>query len=268
LPGPANRGTLRHLLMHRAGLPAWKPFYRQANATPDSLWTAIYATPLDTLPDSRTVYSDIGFILLGEVVRAATGERLDAYLARAVFEPLAMRETGFLPPAQLLPRIAPTEVDPWRGRKVHGEVHDENAYALGGVSGHAGLFSTAADLTRFARLYLNAGRSGSEVVLDSSVIRLFTAPIEEGRVSRALGWDLASGNSSAGRALSSTAFGHTGFTGTSLWIDPAKDLFILLLSNRVNPSRENGRISAVRAALATAVGTLIEVANPPPPDSL
>ena len=251
---------MRQLLSHSAGLPATVKFYTQAG-TRDSILALVNATPLDTLPGARTVYSDLGAILLGEIVEHVSGERLDAYLARHVFAPLGMRDTRFLPvgvttPARaaLVARTAPTERDAWRGRLVRGEVHDENAWAMGGVAGHAGLFSSAYDLTRFARMLLNGGRLGSARVFRAATLAAFTTPADATGTtsSRALGWDMATGANSAGHLMSPVAFGHTGFTGTSLWVDPASGVFVLLLTNRVNPTRDNQRIAGVRVALADA----------------
>ncbi len=151
-----DKVTVRHLLTHSSGLPAWRPLYKEA-ADADAAMKLAYATPLDTLPGIRMVYSDIGGILMGEIVRAVTGERIDEYFSKHIAVPLKLHDTMFLPPAALLPRIAPTEIDPWRQRHLRGEVHDENAAMLGGVSGHAGLFSSARDLARIAQLYLNHG---------------------------------------------------------------------------------------------------------------
>ena len=255
-----ERATVRQLLSHSAGLPATVKFYKQAG-TRDSILALVNATPLDTLPGARTVYSDLGAILLGEIVEHVSGERLDAYLARHVFAPLGMRDTRFLPvgvttPARaaLVARTAPTERDAWRGRLVRGEVHDENAWAMGGVAGHAGLFSSAYDLTRFARMLLNGGRLGSARVFRAATLAAFTTPADATGTtsSRALGWDMATGANSAGHLMSPVAFGHTGFTGTSLWVDPASGVFVLLLTNRVNPTRDNQRIAGVRVALADA----------------
>ena len=255
-----ERATVRQLLSHSAGLPATVKFYKQAG-TRDSILALVNATPLDTLPGARTVYSDLGAILLGEIVEHVSGERLDAYLARHVFAPLGMRDTRFLPvgvttPARaaLVARTAPTERDVWRGRLVRGEVHDENAWAMGGVAGHAGLFSSAYDLTRFARMLLNGGRLGGARVFRAATLAIFTTPADATGTtsSRALGWDMATGANSAGHLMSPVAFGHTGFTGTSLWVDPASGVFVLLLTNRVNPTRDNQRIAGVRVALADA----------------
>ena len=244
--------TVRHLLTHSAGLPAWRPLYREAPSA-DSALAAVLATPLDTVPGARMVYSDLGAILLGLVVERAAGERLDSLLARTLFTPLGMHDTGFRPSSLLVLRAAPTEIDPWRQRHLRGEVHDENAYFLGGVAGHAGLFGTAHDLTRFARMLLGGGALDGVRIVQPATLAEFTR-VQDPRLShRALGWETANGENSAGRRASARAFGHTGFTGTSLWIDPERDAFVLLLTNRVNPTRENRKIGAVRVALADAV---------------
>jgi CubicO group peptidase (beta-lactamase class C family) len=246
-----ERVTVRHLLTHSAGLPSWRPLYKEATSPADALALAL-ATPLDTVPGVRMVYSDLGAILLGQIAARVTGQPLDRYASDHVFLPLGMRETLYKPGTDLLARIAPTEVDPWRQRHLRGEVHDENAFALGGVSAHAGLFSTAADLTRFARMYLNHGMLDSARILSPETIARFTVIQSPGFSSRALGWDTATGNNSAGRYMAAGAFGHTGFTGTSLWIDPKNDVFVLLLTNRVNPTREHRGIGDVRISVADA----------------
>jgi len=257
--GPGKQAvTIRHLLTHTAGLPAFKQYYKEATS-PAEARRLFFATPLDTTPGSRMVYSDIGAWLLGQVVERVSGQSLDRYLDARVFAPLGMRETRYRPPASERSRIAPTEVDPWRGRKVHGEVHDENAFALGGVSAHAGIFSSAHDLALLARAYLNEGQLDGARVFAPTTVRLFTMRADSGS-SRALGWDMATGRNSAGRRMSSRAFGHTGFTGTSFWVDPAHDVFVILLSNRVNPSRENTKIGGVRVALADAVMAALGIA--------
>ena len=254
-PG-AERITVRHLLSHSSGMPAWRALYKEAS-TPEEAEQQLFATSPDTLPGVRYVYSDLGFILLGKLVERVSGERLAPFDSAHVFAPLGMTDTRYLPPAALLPRIAPTEQDPWRQRKVRGEVHDENAVRLGGVSGHAGLFSTGQDLARFARMYLGFGRLDGVRVLDSVTVATFTRMQDSTISRRALGWETPTGGNSAGGRLSPVAFGHTGFTGTSLWMDPAQGLFVLLLTNRVNPTRENRKIAGVRTALAdAAVGAL------------
>lgn len=265
--GPGKeRVIIRHLLSHASGLPSWRPLYKEATS-PETAMALVLQTQLDTLPGQRFVYSDLNAILLGEIVRRVTGQPLDAYLARHVFGPLGMRDTRYRPPASELARIAPTEFDPWRQRKVHGEVHDENAFMLGGVSGHAGLFSTAADLARFARAYLNEGTLDGRRVFDAAAVAQFTRAQDTTVSRRALGWETPTGGNSAGQYLSRRAFGHTGFTGTSLWMDPERGVYVILLTNRVNPTRQNTRISGVRVALANAAvralgGTPVFTASP------
>lgn len=243
--------TVRHLLTHSSGLPAWRPLYKEAEGPAEALALAI-ATPLDTIPGIRMVYSDLGAIILGEVVARVSGQALETFLRNQVFAPLGMRETMFRPPVSLRERIAPTEVDPWRQRHLRGEVHDENAYALGGVSSHAGLFSTAADLVLLARMYLNRGVLDGNRFLATATIDTFTAVQNSAMSHRALGWETPNGSNSAGRLMSPLSFGHTGFTGTSFWVDRQRGVFVILLSNRVNPTREHRGITAVRTAVADA----------------
>lgn len=243
--------TVRHLLTHSSGLPAWRPLYKEADSPASAMALAI-ATPLDTMPGLRMVYSDLGAILLGEIVARVSGQSFDSLLRERVFGPLGMRETMFRPTADLLDRIAPTEVDPWRQRHLRGEVHDENAYALGGVSSHAGLFSSARDLIRLARMYLNGGTIDGVRFVSPSTIARFTAVQDSALSHRALGWETPNGSNSAGHLMSRRAFGHTGFTGTSIWMDPERNVFVLLLTNRVNPTREHRGITAVRIAVADA----------------
>jgi CubicO group peptidase (beta-lactamase class C family) len=252
-----ERVTIRLLLTHSAGMHWWRPLFREATDRASAIALAD-TTPLDTIPGTRFVYSDLGAIVLMQVVERITGERIDHYLAQRVFEPLGMTATRYLPPEVWQPRIAPTEIDTvFRHRLIRGEVHDENAGRMDGVSGHAGLFSTAPDLARFAAWLMAARRGGSNPLgLDSQTIVQFTTRqgIPAGST-RALGWDTPSdsGYSSAGTKLSRTSFGHTGFTGTSIWMDPERDLFIILLTNRVNPTRVNMKILEVRAHVADLV---------------
>jgi CubicO group peptidase (beta-lactamase class C family) len=253
--GGRDSVTIRHLLTHTSGLPAFRLLYRETG-DPAAALALTDTTALDTVPGAHFVYSDLGAIVLTQAVQAALGERLDSLLARRVFAPLGMRDTRFDPPPEWLPRIAPTEQDPWRGRMIHGEVHDENASRLGGVSGHAGLFSSARDLLVFGDwlLALRAGRDSLPAAIDPAIVRQFTTRqnLPPGS-SRALGWDTPSDQSSAGTLLSASSFGHTGFTGTSIWLDPDRDLVIVLLSNRVHPTRENGRWGPVRRNVADRV---------------
>jgi len=252
-----ERVTIRLLLTHSAGMHWWRPLFREATDRAGAI-ALVDTAPLDTTPGTRFVYSDLGAILLMQAVERITGERIDHYLARRVFEPLGMTSTRYLPPETWRSRIAPTEIDTvFRHRLLRGEVHDENAGRMDGVSGHAGLFSNTLDLARFAA-WLMATRRGeaNPLGLDSQTVVQFTTRqrIPPGST-RALGWDTPSdsGYSSAGSKLSRTSFGHTGFTGTSIWMDPDRDLFIILLTNRVNPSRANTRILEVRAHVAELV---------------
>jgi serine-type D-Ala-D-Ala carboxypeptidase len=257
-----ERVTIRHLLTHTSGLPAFKA-YDEVTHDADSLAKLMFATQLDTVPGARMVYSDIGAYMLGRVLETVSGQKLDVYVRANVFEPAGMMETMYNPPAAWLARIAPTEIDPRRGGLVRGKVHDERAYYLNGVSAHAGIFSTARDLARFAQMYLNGGVIGGRTILSSDVIKTFTTRQVE---DRALGWQKPSGNNSAGHLMSADTFGHTGFTGTSIWIDPPRDVFIILLSNRVNPSRSNQRIGRVRVQLADAVmSTIVNARSASPP---
>lgn len=255
-----ERVTVRHLLTHSSGLPAWRPLYKETT-TPDGARALAVATALDTLPGIRMVYSDLGAIILGQLVERVSGERLDDYLARHVFGPLAMTSTRYRPGPDMLSRIAPTEFDPWRQRWIRGEVHDENAFSLGGVSGHAGLFSTGHDVARLCRMYLNGGTLDGVRIVSAETIRRFTTVQDSTLSNRALGWETPNGVNSAGHLLTRPAFGHTGFTGTSIWVDPSRDLFVILLTNRVNPTRQNGRIGAVRTTLADVVVSVIDRAG-------
>jgi CubicO group peptidase (beta-lactamase class C family) len=214
--------------------------------------------PLDYTPRTKMVYSDLGILLLGEILERVTGKDLASMAREEIFEPLDMDDTMFQPDASLRSRIAPTERDPWRGRVVQGEVHDENAYGLGGVAPHAGLFSTARSLAQFAQMMINGGAGNGRRLLNPETIALFTsrANLVQGS-SRALGWDTPSEESSAGRFFSASSYGHTGFTGTSLWIDPERELFVILLTNRVHPTRENPKIADLRPAFHDAVAKAI-----------
>jgi len=259
--GPNKEKVLiRHLLTHSSGLPAWRPLYKEATNAEQAM-QLVYQTPLDTLPGARFLYSDLNFILLGEVVRRVSGQPLDAYTRDHVFGPLKMTDTQFNPDKSLVPRIAPTEVDPWRQRQIRGEVHDENAFMLGGVAGHAGLFSTAADVTRLCQAYLNGGTLDGVRVWSPETVTLFTTVYDSSFSNRAFGWETPNGTNSAGRIMRRPAFGHTGFTGTSYWIDPANDLFVILLTNRVNPTRQNTKIGGVRQAVADMAEALNSAAR-------
>lgn len=243
--------TIRQLLTHTSGLPAGRDLRRLANGPWDAR-NIVMATPLACAPGACQVYSDLGADVLGFAIEAIAGQGLDTFLSERVFTPLGMNDTHFRPSDSERDRIAPTEVTSRRGYPLRGEVHDENAWALGGVAGHAGLFSTAADLSLFAQMMLNGGTyAGVRIVSDSAVAR-FTRRAS-GR--RALGWDTSDGDGTAGVHMGEHAYGHTGFTGTSLWIDPDRDLFVILLTNRVHAprARRPARVIAdVRADLADA----------------
>ncbi|MEO8199625.1 MAG: serine hydrolase domain-containing protein [Gemmatimonadota bacterium] len=258
--GPGKeRVTVRMLMVHASGLPAWRPLYRETETRADAL-ALVDTTALDTVPGTRFVYSDLGAIVLTQAVEAVLHQRIDSLLANRVFQPLDMTSTRYLPPASWLPRIAPTENDPWRGRLLRGEVHDENASRLGGVSGHAGLFSTVPDLLRFGDWLIQCSKGFSTVGTSKPAVPLphclwdfsHRQNIPPGS-SRAIGWDTPSAGSSAGSLLSAESIWHTGFTGTAIWIDPTRDLVIVLLTNRVNPTRENNRMGPVRRGVTDAV---------------
>ncbi len=227
--------TIRLLLEHRSGLPAAKELWRTA-WSPEDARRMVLATPLECSPGACLIYSDIGADILGFVIEAVSKKSLDVFLRDQVFEPLGMSETTFRPHWTLRDRIAPTEVSPPRGYPLRGEVHDENAYSLGGVAGHSGLFSTASDLAVFAQMMLNGGEINGVRLIADSTVALFTARTEENGT-RGLGWDTCGGDASCGKHLSPRTFGHTGFTGVSMWIDPDRDLFVILLTNRVHAAR-------------------------------
>jgi len=225
--------SVRQLLMHRGGLPAGRDLWRHAH-TPDEARTLIYETPLEYKPGTGFVYSDLGADLLGMIVESIAGEGLDTFLKARVFDPLGMSDTGFRPADSVIARVAPTEVSPPRGYPIKGEVHDENAFVLGGVAGHAGLFGTAADLAVFAQMLLDGGTYNGVHIVADSTIKQFTA---RAAGSRALGWEIGEGQHGSGNYLRDGTFGHTGFTGTSLWIDPDREMFVILLTNRVHAAK-------------------------------
>jgi CubicO group peptidase (beta-lactamase class C family) len=249
--GMKDRVTIRHLLTHRSGLPPGRDLWRTAR-TPAEAREQVLATPLACRPGDCYEYSDLGADILGFVVETVAGQRMDKFLEQRVYGPLGMTDTYFLPPASVRWRTAPTEVSPPRGYPLKGEVHDENAYALGGVAGHAGLFSTAADLSIYAQMMINGGEYGGVRVIADSTVKLFTRR-EAG--TRALGWDTCNNRGSCGSLMGESAYGHTGFTGTSLWVDPNRDLFVILLTNRVHAAKAQRPakvIADVRADLSDA----------------
>jgi CubicO group peptidase (beta-lactamase class C family) len=258
--GQKDQVTVRQLLMHRSGLPAGRELWRHAHS-PEEAKRLIFDVPLEYRPGTGQVYSDLGADLLGMVIETIAGEGLEIFLQRRVFGPLGMKDTEFRPADSLVYRIAPTEVSPPRGYPLRGEVHDENAYALGGVAGHAGLFGTASDLAVFAQMMLNGGTYEGVRIVSDSAVHLFTA---RAAGTRALGWEVAAGQHGAGNFLGEHAYGHTGFTGTSMWIDPDRDMFVILLTNRVHAARARRPskvIADVRADLADAAALAVTDEN-------
>lgn len=249
--GLRDNVTIAHLLTHRAGLPAGLELWRKYNSVAEAR-AAVLAAPIKNTPGNVYEYSDLGPMLLAFVVEAVSGQSFDSFAQTRIFDPLGMTKTGFRPSGLDAFNMAPTEVKPPRGYPLRGEVHDENAYRLGGVAGHAGLFSTAADLSVFAQMLLQGGRYGSARIVADSTVALFTQRTA-GR--RALGWDTCEGEGGCGQYLTSRAYGHTGYTGTSIWIDPDHDMFVILLSNRVHAPkarRSSTVIMDVRHDLADA----------------
>jgi CubicO group peptidase (beta-lactamase class C family) len=266
-----SRITVRMILTHTGGFEAFATLWRDFTGRAEYI-KQINARPLAYMPGDSTIYSDWDFVLTGLIIERITGMTLDQFLATRVWQPLGMRDTGFNPLARnvalpadstctaafragdpLLARIAATEIDTaYRHIHVHGIVHDENACALGGVAGHAGLFSSARDVAIFCQMLLNGGQYNGVRLIQPTTVARWTAR-QSPASSRALGWDTPSEHSSAGVYFSPRSFGHTGFTGTSIWVDPERGLFVVLLTNRVNPTRANLRHEALRRDIANAV---------------
>jgi len=268
------RITVRMILTHSGGFEAFAPLWREFRGRAQYL-TQINARPLAYVPGDSTVYSDWDFVLMGLIIERITGMPLDQFVSSRVWQPLNMHDTGFNPLASgampadsdctsafradnpLLARIAMTEIDTvYRHTHIHGIVHDENACALGGVAGHAGLFSSARDVAVFSQMLLNGGEYAGVRLIQPTTVARWTAR-QSNKSSRALGWDTPSGNSSAGHYFSPRSFGHTGFTGTSIWVDPERGVFVVLLTNRVDPTRANMRAEPLRRDIADAVQSAI-----------
>jgi CubicO group peptidase (beta-lactamase class C family) len=247
--------TIRQLLEHSSGFPAGRDLSRARSQR--EARRLVLATPLSYTPGTRQTYSDLGADVLGFVVEAISGEPLDVFTRRNVFAPLGMRSTVFRPGATLRARVAPTERLSSRG-VLRGEVHDPAAYAMGGVAGHAGLFGTAGDLAIFARMMLGGGSYHGVRIFSDSAVELFTRRIAG---TRALGWDTCAGGASCGQHMGERGFGHTGFTGTSIWIDPERDLFVIVLSNRIH-ELPGGRVpsGAVLADVRADIADIAELA--------
>ncbi len=258
LPEFYNHGkdkiTIRNLLLHNSGLPAFKKYYDVYN-TEEEVINDIMNSELIYEPGSKYVYSDLGMITLQKVIERITGMGLDEFLEKKLFKPLGMNRTMYNPPDSLKNQCAPTEIDTfYRMRPLQGEVHDERAYMLHGVAGHAGLFSTGPDLAKFLRMMLNGGRLNGRAFIKISTIEQWTTN-QSKQSTRGLGWDTKSreGYSSFGSLFSENSYGHTGYTGTSVWVNKDKQIFVILLTNRVYPTRKNRKIIKFRPVIHDAI---------------
>ncbi|MGH7821357.1 MAG: serine hydrolase domain-containing protein [Candidatus Binatia bacterium] len=261
--------TFRHLLAHSSGLPAWRPYYKEilkverggrvnflaSQGAKDYVYDLIHREKPDHGPGEVAVYSDLNFMLLGDAIENISGVSLDRFCQDRFFKPLALRATSFVDLSLLRTRrlvpvfemIAPTERCPWRKKILCGEVHDDNAYAMGGVAGHSGLFSSARDLNVLVSTLRDCYHGRSDFLPQDLVREAFTRDPTVPHSSRTLGWDTpASQGSQAGSRFSKNTVGHLGFTGTSVWLDLERNVHVILLSNRIHPSRENDRIKAFR----------------------
>jgi len=267
--------TFRHLLAHCSGLAGWRPFFKEirrldrqgrtsfvaSRGAKEWVYEQIHRERAEYETGTQAVYSDLGFMLIGELIELLSGAPLDRFCQDRIFRPLGLRSTGFVDLARLRARkllpvndaIAPTERCPWRKRVLSGEVHDDNAWAMGGVAGHAGLFATAADVDALAAALVACWRGESDFLPRDLVHEFWRRdPLVPGS-SWALGWDTPSETgSSTGRHMSPQTVGHLGFTGTSIWIDLARDVRVVLLTNRVHPSRDNERIRDARPRIHDA----------------
>src|SRR5918992_1408114 len=246
--------TVRMLLTHSGGLEAYAPLHVQTRGREEYL-RAIAERPLKAAPGTQTIYSDWDMVLLQLVIERITGQPLDVFATERIFNPLGLRETMYRPDTTdvaLRRRIAPTQIDSLRGGLLWGVVHDGNAWAMGGVSGHAGLFSSARDLATFAQMMLNGGTYDGVRLLRAATIARWTAPQDVGS-SRALGWDTPAAESSAGDYFSPRSFGHTGFTGPYMWIDPERGLFVVLMANRVHSRGVSNLHTPVRRQISDVV---------------
>jgi CubicO group peptidase (beta-lactamase class C family) len=261
--------TFRHLLAHTSGLPAWRPYWKDvqrieregrinfmaSRGAKEFVYEAIQREKPEAAAGARTVYSDLGFILLGAALEEVSGMSLDRFCYDKIYKPLGLRATSFIDLSLLRTRrlepiaemIAPTERCPWRKRVLCGEVHDDNAYAMGGVSGHAGLFSSARDIDRILTM-MRECYDGQSLFLPAAIVREFWRRDDTiGSSTWALGWDTPStADSTAGGEFSRHAVGHVGFTGTSIWLDLDRALHVIVLSNRVHPNRDNDKIREFR----------------------
>ena len=257
LPEFNNNGkeniTIRNLLVHNSGLAAFKKYYDIYSKADEVINDIMNLTP-EQEPGSKYVYSDLGMITLQKVMEKISGKSLDKFLGENLFGPLGMNSTMYSPSTELKEMCAPTEYDDfYRMRQLQGEVHDERAYMLNGVAGHAGLFSTAPDLAKFLQMILQKGNFNGKQYIKPETVEMFTKKQSE-QSSRGLGWDTKSPEgSSAGKYFSLLSYGHTGYTGTSVWTDPLLNTFVILLTNRVYPTRKNNKLSQVRPLIHDAV---------------
>lgn len=249
---------IKNLLLHNAGLPSYIDLYKKCK-TKDEAYELIDKVALDYEPGKKTVYSDLGMIIMQRIIEKVTGTTLDKYYKQNIADPLGMKNTMFNPPKKMQKDIPPSEIDKtFRKKIIQGEVHDENAYFLGGVSGHAGLFSNVHDLAIYVQMLLNGGMFNNKKILDNKIIDTWTNK-EFTKSERGYGWDIKSGSkSSCGNKFSDKSFGHTGFTGTSIWVDKERELFVILLSNRTYPSRDNTKHIRFRPLIHTAIIDAIE----------
>lgn len=268
IPEFANNGkediTIANLLLHNSGLKAWIPFYQTCSGKEDILNT-IYNISLDYTPETKTVYSDLNAVLLGEIVERVSGKNLEEFCKEHIFEPLGMENTTFRLDDKKKTLCAPTENDSyWRMKQLQGEAHDECAYLMGGISGNAGLFSTSEDIYNYMDMMIHKGEYFNpytrglkeETMFDSATVELFTAKYQSYNYdnTRAFGWDTKpaatrSTRSQCGEMISENCFGHTGYTGTSVWYDKDRDLLIIFLTNRVYPTRDNSAMKDFRPDL-------------------
>lgn len=249
------RVTLRSLLAHSSGLPGYVRLFEQHH-TPQAMLRALLHLPLEAVPGRRAEYSDPGFMLLGKALEVVAGAPLDKLFAQEIAAPLGLETACFCPPPEMRPYIPPTEEDTsFRHRVIQGEVQDENCFALGGVAGHAGLFANCMDVLRFANCVLHYGKAASgDFLFQPDTVRLFAKrQSEPAGTTRALGWDTPSTPSSSGRFFTPVSVGHLGYAGTSLWIDPARRLAVVLLTNRTWPDRSNQGIRVVRPRFHDAI---------------
>lgn len=253
LTGSKKHISISQLLSHTAGFSGITPLYRTCKSR-DELLEAIFSIDLLYSPGSDRVYDDLGYILLGLIVESVTGVTLDAWCSNAIFGPLNMRHTMYVPRNRFSGQIVPTEIDPERGGLLRGVVHDENAFVLGGIAGQAGLFSSAPDLSRFVRMFLGHDETSFSGVLSDSSIRLMCArQWQDGEGEYGLCWDRTRPVYMDG-IDDPDAIGHTGFTGVSMTISPRRGLALILLSNRVHPVRsDRARIDSVRRSFVEAV---------------